>query len=52
MKKRRKKSKKIEKMEELQNGTAVHMTEKIVKERLKLKDPPEEVRSISLPGKI
>ena len=27
------------------------MTEKIVKERLKLKDPPEEVRSISLPGK-
>ena len=39
-------------MEELQNGTAVHMTEKIVKERLKLKDPPEEVRSISLPGKI
>ena len=39
-------------MEELENGTAVHMTEKSVKERLKLKDAPEEVRSISLPGKF
>ena len=37
-------------MEELENGTSVHMTEKSVKERLKLKDAPEEVRSISLPG--
>ena len=37
-------------MEELQNGTELHISEKHVKERLKLKDAPEDVRTISLPG--
>lgn len=39
-------------MEELQNGTELHLTERQVKERLKLKDQPEDVRTISLPGNI
>ena len=40
-----------DRMEELQNGTELHLTERQVKERLKLKDQPEDVRTISLPGK-
>ena len=39
-----------DRMEELQNGTELHLTERQVKERLKLKDQPEDVRTISLPG--
>ena len=38
-------------MEELQNGTELRMNENQVRERLKLKDQPEDVRTISLPGK-
>ena len=41
-----------DRMEELQNGTELHLTERQVKERLKLKDQPEDVRTISLPGNI
>jgi len=37
-------------MEELQNGTELHMNEEQITQRLKLKDQPEDVRTISLPG--
>ena len=37
-------------MEELQNGTELHMNEQQITQRLKLKDQPEDVRTISLPG--